>query len=117
MTQVQTTPLPEEMREKVLEYLGIQYAPKEKQDEVLAKIGEVAFQKMIMAVLSRFDEETQKQYNVLLDSDPQPEQIEAFFKEHVPDYAQVSQGAVDTLMKDLIAAGDNAVKSFQAKES
>lgn len=110
--QIFSNDVAQEIRGKILEYLGIQYAPQEKQDEVLAKIGEVALQKILIATLEKLNEEEQKEYDALLGQKASPEELEAYIKEHVPDYEETTRKIVDGLMKDLAAAGNRAAQDL-----
>lgn len=98
----------DQIREKVLEYLGIQYAPKEKQDEVLAKLGETSVQKILIALLERLDSAGQIEYDALLERGASPEEMDAFLRERVPDYEEVVKKTMDDLMERLVSAGNAA---------
>lgn len=98
----------DEIREKVMVYLKIEHAPKEKQDEVLAQLGETAFQKVLLALLERLDEAGQTEYEALLDREASPEETDAFLHAHIADYEEVVRRTMDELMQRLVTSGDEA---------
>ena len=94
-------PMTEGVRAKILEYLEIEKAPVEQQDEIIAKIGEVAFKEILLATLERLNEDQQKEYDQLLEDEAEPEVIETFLKEAIPDYEEMVEQKIDELMKSL----------------
>lgn len=90
-----------EAQEKVLKTLGIENAPQEKQEEILTKIGEVALKETLLATLERLDEDQKKTYDELLEKNANPDEVEAFLKEAIPDYEEMVQSVINTLMSDL----------------
>jgi|GEM_PF-4506038 len=101
----QTFPITEGVRIKMLEHLGIEKAPEEKQNEIIAKIGEVAFKEILLATLERLNEEQQKEYDTLLEQEASPDVIETFLKEAIPEYEEMVQEIINGLMKELQEAG------------
>lgn len=100
-TMQQQLPMTEGVRAKILEYLEIENAPVEKQDEIISKIGEVAFKEILLTTLERLNEEQQKEYDQLLEEEAEPEVVEVFLKEAIPDYEKMVEQKIDDLMKSL----------------
>lgn len=102
MQTQQFSAVPENIREQIVAQLGIQNAPKEKQDEVFAKIGEVAFQKLLLAVLDRLGEKEQEAFGDLLERQASPEEVQKFLQEHIADYEEMCGNIVKELMASLM---------------
>lgn len=96
-----------EAQEKVLKTLGIENAPQEKQEEILAKIGEVALKETLLATLERLDEDQKNTYNELLEKNASPNEVEGFLKEAIPDYEEMVQRVISALMNDLQKAKED----------
>lgn len=103
----QTFPLDEESKKKILEYLGIEKVDEEKQNEMIAKIGELAFKQLFLETMDRLDEEKQQIFAELLEKEASSEEAEAFLRSAIPDYDQMAQKVVVDLMSDLKQAGRN----------
>jgi len=107
----QALPLDEGARKKILEYLGIEKVEQEKQDEMIAKIGEVAFKQLFLETMERLDEKQQKAFAKLLEKEASSEDMDAFLREAIPDYDAMAQKVIAELMEDLRTAGDSSKQS------
>lgn len=106
----QTLPIDEEAKKGIIAYLGIEGVEKKKQDEMIAKIGEVAFKQLFVETVGRLSEEKQMEFAELIEEKATGEVMDAFLRETIPDYDEMAQEVISDLMEDLKKAGDASKK-------
>jgi hypothetical protein len=104
----QTFPLDEETKKKIIEYLGIEKVEQEKQDEMIAKIGEVAFKQLFLETMDRLDEKKQEEFAKLLEREASSEEVNTFLLEAIPDYTEMTKKVIADLMENLKQAGEKS---------
>ena len=77
------------MQETIIEELGLQELPKEKQEELLVKIGEVVMKRIYLDTMEKLEKEDQEKLIDLMEKNP--EGIEVFLQEKIPDYEDFVQ--------------------------
>jgi len=83
--------------------LGLEKLPQEKQEELIAKMGEVILKKMFLKTVEKLDEDGRKHFEKMLEEKRTPEEIEEFLKVKIPDYDKVLEKIVGELKEELKA--------------
>ncbi len=96
------------MQQTIIEELGLQDLPQEKKEELLVKIGEVLVKRIYLETMERLEKSDQEKLVDLMDSNP--DGIEDFLKEKIPNYEDFVKNVVDEFKKEIkedmgIAAG------------
>ncbi len=89
------------IRETIMKELGLEKLPQEKQEELLAKMGEVVLKKMFLETVDKLDEDGRKHFEKMLENKSTPEEIEEFLKVKIPDYEKMVEKIVTDLKEEL----------------
>jgi hypothetical protein len=89
------------LQKTILEELGLQDLPPERQEALLDKIGEVIIKKIYIATMDQLEKEDQEKFAEYLDKDP--EQIEGFIKEKIPNYEELIKKEVEKFREEMKA--------------
>jgi len=81
--------------------LGLEKLSQEKQEELIAKMGEVVLKKMFLETVEKLDGDGCKHFERMLEEKRTPEEIEEFLKVKIPDYDEILKKIVMDLKKDL----------------
>jgi hypothetical protein len=87
------------LQQTIIEELGLAELPQEKQDELLVKIGEVVMKRIYLDTMERLEKEDQEKLVELMDKNP--EGVENFLKEKIPDYEEFVKKSVEDFKKEL----------------
>lgn len=84
--------------------LGIDTLSQDKQDEIIVKMTEVLLKRIFLETMERLGDEGREAYASLMDQgEVAPEQMEAFFKERIPDYDAVVQQVIEEFRSEMTA--------------
>src|SRR4030042_5886669 len=87
------------LQQTMIEELGLAELPKEKQEELLVKIGEVVMKRIYLDTMERLEKEDQEKLIDLMEKNP--EGVEDFLKEKIPDYEEFVKKIVEDFKKEL----------------
>lgn len=87
------------LQQTIIEELGLGELPREKQEELLAKVGEVVMKRIYLETMESLEKPDQEKLVGLMDKDP--EGVENFIKEKIPDYDEFVKKIVDDFRKEL----------------
>ena len=88
----------EQIKNKLMEELGMTGLSQEKQEELIVKMTEVILKKVFLATMERLESQGQAQYAMLMENQPSPEDVDEFLKEKIDDYEEM----VEKIIKDLV---------------
>ncbi len=88
--------------QKIIEEFGISTLPKEKQEEIVARIGGIIYQAVLMRVLDQMTESEQDEFDALLEKGALPEETFSFLKEKVPAIEQIIKEESDAFKKETM---------------
>jgi len=80
--------------------LGISNLPKEAQEEIIVKLGEVALKNTVVAVLEKLPEENMAEFEKLSESHDQ-EKVRYFLTKYIPDFDQISKNEMKKVAEDF----------------
>ena len=74
----------------ILDQLGLQALPEPRKQELLAQMGQVIQDRILDRMIEAMSADQRKEFDALLDTDPEPAQVDAFLKKAVPVYDQIA---------------------------
>ena len=77
------------IRKNIITLFEIEKLPEDKQEETIARIGNIIFQSVLIRTLPLLKEEELTQYEKLLEDKVGPEALLDFFFEKVPSFLQI----------------------------
>ena len=87
------------LQQTIIEELGLQDLPQEKKDELLLKIGEAVMKRIYLGIMEKLEKDEQEKMIGLIDNNP--DGIEAFVKEKIPNYNEFVKGIVNEFKKEM----------------
>ncbi len=91
----------EQHRQELIGTFGLEDVAKEKQDELIGRIGEVFLKRLFLATIDKLGDKGAREYEELLDKEASVEEMEAFFEEKIPNYPVFVRGVVTEFRKDM----------------
>jgi hypothetical protein len=87
------------LKQTIIEELGLGDLPQEKQDELMTQIGEVIMKRIYLETMETLEKEDQEKLVDLMEKNP--EGVEAFLREKIPDYDNFVKKVVDEFKAEL----------------
>ncbi|MEK9173848.1 MAG: hypothetical protein AAB845_01120 [Patescibacteria group bacterium] len=91
----------EQYRQEIIEIFGLEDVSPEKQDDLLAKIGEVFLKRLFLATIDKLGAQGAKDYQKLIESNADVDTVEAFLAEKIPNYPVFIRGVVTDFKSDM----------------
>lgn len=85
----------------ILEELGLNRLPSEKQEEVLAQISHLIYQGVLIRALERMGEVSRREFEHLLGSEPDDSTIASFLERNVPDLDNLIEEEVSRFRQEM----------------
>lgn len=92
-----------ELREILINELGIQALPEEAQDEIVSKLGEVILRSVTVAIFEKLGDEARAEFERVSKED-EPELVQRFLEENVPDMQTLMEEEVKRTLKNFAEA-------------
>lgn len=92
--------------EKMVDALDISALPVEEQEELLLDLNSLIFRSSLVRMIENMDEATREEFSVLMEKNPDEEELEAFLLNRVPNAEESVQEAIETLADDILAVSD-----------
>lgn len=84
----------------IIDALGINDLPKDVQEEILAKLGEVGLKNTMVAVLEKLPEENMAEFEKLGEGGD-TNSMRYFLKKHIPDFDEISKQEMKKVVDDF----------------
>jgi len=91
---------------KIVEALDIFALPVNEQEELLLDLNSLIFRSSLVRMMENMDEATREEFAVLMERNPEEEELEAFLLNRVPGAEESVQEAIETLADDILAVSD-----------
>ena len=88
-------------KEKIMKELGLESLPNKKQDDILAKMGEVILKKIFIETIDRLSDTDRKVFEKMLKEAKSAEDIEIFLNEKIDDYDKIVEDIISELKNDM----------------
>ena len=87
------------LQQTIIEELGLQDLPQEKQEQLLVKIGEVVIKRIYLETMENLEKPDQEKLVDMMEKNP--DGIEAFLKEKIPNYDEFVKKIVDDFKGEM----------------
>jgi len=85
----------------IIEELGLENLPEEKQKELILKITETLFTRIYTETLERLSDADKESYGKMVEEKANPEEIEKFLMEKIPGYDQMIEKIITDFKDEL----------------
>ncbi len=75
-----------QLRDELIKAFHLEQIPEDKRDELLEKMGEALLKRVFLATMEKIGDEGVAEYEMLLEKQATPEEVEAFFEKKIPGY-------------------------------
>jgi len=91
----------DKIKVEIMKDLGFDKLSEDKQDEILAKIGEIILKKMFIETVDRLGPEDAEKFKDMLKNGESVESIEEFLGAKIPDYDMIIGKIVEEVKEDI----------------
>lgn len=91
----------EALKKELIETFALEDVPKDKQEELLSKIGEALLKRIFLETMEKIGDANVKEYEEMLDREAKEDEIEAFFESKIPGYTIFVRDVVTKFKKEL----------------
>lgn len=92
----------EALKKELIEAFHLEDVPLDKQEELLAKIGESLLKRIFLDTMEKLGDANMKEYEEMLDREAKQEELEAFFENKIPGYNIFVRGVVTKFKEELV---------------
>ena len=90
------------LQQSIIEEMGLQNLPKEKQEEILVKMTEVLLKKIYLETFENLAEPDRQELAKMLDTEEaEPEKVEAYLRTKIEDYDGFVKKIVENFTQDM----------------
>ncbi|MBP9727814.1 MAG: hypothetical protein KBD27_00390 [Candidatus Moranbacteria bacterium] len=75
-----------QLRDELIKAFHLEQIPEDKRDELLEKMGEALLKRVFLATMEKIGDDGVAEYEILLEKQATPEEVEAFFETKIPGY-------------------------------
>lgn len=86
---------------EIMKDLGFDKLPEEKQDEILAKIGEIILKKIFIETVDKLDSNSADEFREMLKNGESAEKIEEFLNAKIENYDMIIGKIVEEVKNDI----------------
>lgn len=77
------------INQNIIEILGINSLPEEKQKEAMEKLGAIVYQEIMLRVLDILSEEDKDEFEKIIEKNPDPETMFSFLGEKISNFDEI----------------------------
>ena len=89
------------LREELITSFHLEQVPKERQDELISKMGEALLKRIFLETMEKIGDDGVVAYEALLDKAAKQEEIETFFESKIPGYNVFIKGVVEDFKEEM----------------
>jgi len=89
------------IQQTFLDELGLGDLPQEKQEAILVKMTEVILKRIFLETVEKLSDTDKEDYAQMIESQSEPDQIENFLKEKIPNYEEMVKEIVENFKKEM----------------
>lgn len=86
---------------EIMKDLGFDKLPEDKQDDILAKIGEIILKKIFIETIDKLDTESANEFRDMLKNGESAEKIEDFLNAKIENYDIIIEKIVEEVKNDI----------------
>lgn len=91
----------DKIKEDIMQYLGLNKLSQDKQDEILAKIGEIILKKIFIETVDSLNETDRVEFEKMLKEGSDADSIEAFLNTKIENYDMIISRIVEEVKNDI----------------
>ncbi|MFA6183577.1 MAG: hypothetical protein WC682_00570 [Parcubacteria group bacterium] len=91
----------DKIKKDIMLDLGMDKLPEDKQDEILAKIGEIILKKIFIETIDRLDEGDANEFKKMLEDGSDSDSIEKFLSARIENYDVIIEKIVAEVKSDI----------------
>jgi hypothetical protein len=99
MTDQNQNPSP--ITQSIIDELGLNDLPADKQEQLLIKMTEVVLQRIFVETMDKLAPVDQEEYEKMIDREATPEEMEAFLKGKIAGYDEMIKKVVDDFKEEM----------------
>jgi hypothetical protein len=89
------------LQQSIIEELGLQNLPKEKQEEILVKMTEVLLKKIYLETFEKLGEAERVELGNMLDKETEPEKVEEYLRSKIEDYDSFVKKVIEDFKEEM----------------
>ena len=86
---------------EIIKELGLEKLSKKRQDDILAKIGELILKKIFVETVDKLEDVDRRKFEKMLEAKTTADDIEKFLSTKIKDYDKMVEVIVDDLKKEI----------------
>lgn len=90
-----------QLREELIKAFHLEQIPEDKRDELLEKMGEAVLKRIFLATMDKIGDDGVAEYEILLEKQATPEEVDAFFEKKIPGYDVFIRGVADEFKEEM----------------
>lgn len=91
----------DKIKEDIMQYLGLNKLSQDKQDEILAKIGEIILKKIFIETVDKLKEGDREEFEKMLKDGSDADKIEKFLNTKIENYDIIIGKIVEDIKNDI----------------
>lgn len=91
----------DKIKNEIMKDLGFDKLSEDKQDDILAKIGEIILKKIFIETIDQLDVDSSKDFREMLKNGESAEKIEEFLGAKIENYDMIIEKIVDEVKNDI----------------
>jgi len=100
------------LQQSIIGELGLQSLPQEKQNELMARMGEVIVKRIYLETMESLNEIDREELVKMLDAKAEPEKIEEFLKEKIANYEELVKKIIEGFKSEMSEAAGKFDQSY-----
>jgi hypothetical protein len=89
------------LQKSIVEELGLQNLPQEKQEEILVKMTEVLLKKIYLETFEKLGEADRVELGGMLEGEAEPEKVEGYLRSKIENYDEFVKEIVEEFKADM----------------
>lgn len=91
-----------QIKESLIEEMGFGDLPEEKQQELISKMFEVLLKRIYVEANDKLSEEDKNALDEMISKNSQPEEVEKFLQEKIPDYSEMIKNILSGFKEEML---------------
>ncbi len=91
-----------QIKESLIEEMGLGDLPEEKQQELIRKMFEVLLKRIYVEANDKLSEEDKTALDEMISKNSQPEEVEKFLQEKIPDYSEMIKNILSGFKEEML---------------
>ena len=84
-----------------LDELGLSGVSEEKKEELLVSMTEVLLKRIFIEIMEKLPEADQNEYAKIIEGKAEPDKVEAFLKEKIPNYDEIVKEVIENFKEEM----------------